>query len=74
MKELTDLITNPVVWKVIIAYWVASAVIGAMPTPTTSSAQWYVFLFRFGHILGGNLNRAAVKFGVPTTPEQPPQP
>jgi hypothetical protein len=65
VNSLMELISNPLVWKVVFAYWVFSAAIGALPTPDTDSAKWYIFLFRFGHGLSGNLTRAAIAFKVP---------
>jgi hypothetical protein len=65
MKDLMDLVSNPVVWKVVFCYWVFSAAVGALPTPESTSAKWYIFLFRFGHGLSGNLSRAAVALKVP---------
>jgi hypothetical protein len=72
MDELIKLAANPVVWKVLGAYWLFSAAVGAMKTPTEHSAEWYQFLFRFGHALSGNLNRAAVAFKVPGAKEDQP--
>lgn len=65
MSELINLIENPLVWKILIAYWVFSAAVGAMPTPESNSGMLYRFLFRFMHGLSGNLNRAALTFKVP---------
>jgi hypothetical protein len=73
MNAITELLANPVVWKVLGGYWVFSAAVGAMPTPNEKSADWYVFLFRFGHALSGNLNRAAVALKVPGAEDQKPQ-
>jgi hypothetical protein len=70
MNSIVDLLGNPIVWKVLFAYWVYSAAIGALPTPEQSSAKWYVFLFRFGHGLSGNLSRAAVALKVPGSQEE----
>lgn len=72
MNAITDLLANPLVWKVLGGYWVFSAAIGAMPTPATSSNPFYVWAFRFGHGLAGNLNRAAVALKVPgAEPDKP---
>ena len=65
MTSLTELLSNRVFWEVIIGYWIFSAAVGAMPTPEQGSSMGYKFLFRFGHILSGNVSRAAVALKVP---------
>lgn len=65
MTELTSLLSNPLIWKVLGCYWVFSAAVGAMPTPEKGSNLFYVWAFRFLHGLSGNLNRAAVALKVP---------
>jgi hypothetical protein len=71
MQSLIELFSNPLVWKVVISYWLFSAVVGAMPTPDPGGSKWYVFLFRLAHGIGGNLNRAAMKLNVPGAVEDP---
>lgn len=44
-------------WSGIIAYWVFSAAVSAMPTPNGSS-QGYEWLFKFLHTIAGNLTNA----------------
>lgn len=65
MNEIVSLFSNPLVWKLLVSYWVVSAFVGALPTPKENSNPFYQWAFRFCHILAGNLNRAAVKFQVP---------
>lgn len=65
MNSLMDIISNPVVWKCLISYYVFSAAVGALPTPNQNGSQFYEFIFRFGHILAGNLTRAAVTLKIP---------
>lgn len=72
MNSLMELISNPVVWKVIITYYIFSAIVGALPTPETGGNKFYQFVFRFAHILAGNISRAAVKFQVPGAEEAKP--
>ena len=64
-NDILGLLANPLVWKLLITYYVFSAIVGALPTPDTGSNKGYIFLFRFMHILGGNLNRAALTLKVP---------
>lgn len=64
-NSLAELLANPLVWKVVVAYWIFSAAVGALDTPDASSGKAYKFAFRFLHALAGNVNRAALKFGVP---------
>jgi hypothetical protein len=65
-----DLLSNPLVWKVLVAYWVFSAAVGAMPTPDANGSKGYIFLFRFAHGISGNLNRAAVVLHVPSADDK----
>jgi hypothetical protein len=65
MAEITSLLANPLVWKVLGAYWVFSAAVGALPTPDKGSSPFYIWVFRFSHGLSGNLNRAAIALKVP---------
>lgn len=65
LTSLTDLLANPLVWKILFSFYIFSAIVGAMPTPKTDSHMAYQFLFRFMHILAGNLNRAAISLKVP---------
>lgn len=68
MSGVTELLANPLFWKILLSYWVFSAAIGAMPTPKADGSTLYMFIFRFGHALSGNLNRAAVALKVPGAP------
>jgi hypothetical protein len=69
---MIEFLSQPIVWKVVISYWVFSAAVGALETPNTTSPGWYKFVFRFAHALSGNLNRAAVTLKVPGA--EPPTP
>lgn len=65
MNAITELLTNPLVWKALAGYWVFSALVGSLDTPTTTDGRFYRVLFRFLHGLAGNVNRAAVALKVP---------
>ena len=65
MNSLTDLLANRTFWEVLVGYWLFSAAVGAMPTPTQNSSPFYIWIFRFGHGLSGNLSRAAVALKIP---------
>lgn len=69
-QSLETILTDPWVWLAIALYWVFSAMVGALPTPDTTSGKGYVFLFRFLHSLSGNLNRAAVALHVPAADDK----
>lgn len=45
-------------WTGVIGYWLFSAIVGAAPEPDSSSGKGYVFLYRFIHLIGGNLKNA----------------
>jgi ABC-type dipeptide/oligopeptide/nickel transport system permease component len=72
MNSLLEFVSNPVFWKVIVAYWLFSSVVGALPTPDTSSGKFYQFFFRFMHLLSGNVSRAALKFQLPGAEAEKP--
>ncbi len=75
MTSLAELLANKTFWEVIAGYWIFMAAVGAMPTPVQGASQFYVFVFRFGHILSGNVNRAAIALKVPgAEPEQQGKP
>lgn len=42
----------------LVTYWGASAFIGALPAPTATASQLYLFLFKFTNTFVGNLLRA----------------
>ena len=42
----------------LVAYYVISAAIGALPAPQTDSSRVYLFFYKFFNTLGGNLTRA----------------
>jgi len=65
MQDLIQAMTNPHVWIVVCAYWLFSAFVGALEAPDQNSSKLYRFVFRFLHLLAGNVNRAAMQFKVP---------
>jgi len=58
-------LSNAVLWKAIVAYWLFNAAVTALPQPNGGKA--YQFIYRFMHTLAGNLDRAAQKLNVPGT-------
>ncbi len=64
-QDLVQVLSNPLFWAIMVGYWLFSAAIGSMETPSTTAPGWHRFAFRFLHRLAGNLNRAAVQFKVP---------
>ncbi len=73
MNSLMEIISNPLVWRILICYYVFSAAVGALPTPNTDTNQFYQFFFRFSHILAGNITRAALTLKVPGATDEPKQ-
>lgn len=63
--DLFSFLQNPVLWKVLLVYWIFSAAVGAMPMPHDKSSGFYRWFFAFVHSLAGNLNRAAVALKAP---------
>jgi hypothetical protein len=81
MQPIIDLFSNPLVWKILISYWVFSAFVGSIPSP--DKAQQYIkggaallvygVFFAFLHGVAGNMARAAIAFKVPgSEPEVKP--
>lgn len=79
LSALMELLTNPLVLKVLVGYWVYSALVGALPSPAEFSAAVsspgrqliYRFVFAALHGFSGNLNRAAIALKVPGAEEKP---
>lgn len=42
----------------IIAFWIFSAAVSAMPTPTTGSSSSYLYFYNLFHTIAGNLTTA----------------
>lgn len=53
----------------LIAYWLLSAAIGALPMPDDKSSKFYDWLFKFANTVGANLSRVNASFG---SRQQPP--
>ena len=68
-QSLIELISNPLVWKLLLGYWIFNAFAAALPQPNGS--KFYQFFYRFIHTLSGNLDRAAQKFNVPSAEPKP---
>jgi hypothetical protein len=70
IQSLVALVSNPLFWKVLVGYWIFSALIGPLPRPTEQSSQLYRYLFGVLHSIAGNINRAALAFKLPGAQEQ----
>jgi hypothetical protein len=71
-QSLVEFISNPILWKVIVAYWIFNAAVTSLPQPNGN--KLYQFVYRFCHALAGNIDRAAQKFSVPgAQPNSPTQ-
>lgn len=58
MNALVSIYTNHPYIATLASYWTLSAFIGALPAPTATSSQIYVFIYKFTNSLGGNIVRA----------------
>jgi len=56
----------------LVAYYIASAFIGALPAPQANSGMPYQFMYKFFNTLGGNLTRAFAS-KVESSPNFTPQ-
>lgn len=63
LNEVFSFLSNPLLWKVVLAYWLFNSLVDALPLPNGS--EFYRFVYRFLHGVAGNLNRAAQKLNVP---------
>lgn len=54
----------------LVAYWLGSNFISALPSPTNTSNSFYQFFFAFAHGLAGSLPRVFPKFRAPSDPTQ----
>lgn len=78
--QLIGFLSNPLVLKVMLGYWIFSAFVGAMPSPdlfaesvkSGAVQMFYRFLFAFLHGISGNLSRAAIALKVPGAIEDKP--
>ena len=63
MTSITGFLSNPLLWKIIAAYWLFNALASSLPAPNGN--KFYQFFYRFVHTLAGNVDRAAKSFNVP---------
>ena len=65
MNSIAEFLANPLVWKMLIGYWLFASAVGALPDLTPNSSALYSFFYRFLHGFAGNLKSAATRFNVP---------
>lgn len=70
MNALISFLSNPILWKAVLAYWLFNAAVAALPQP--NGGKFYQFVYRFLHILAGNIDRAAQKLNIPGIGPQDP--
>ena len=58
MNEFLKLLGNPYFWVLVGAWWVFSAFVSALDTPTEKDGRAYRMLFKFSHSLAGSIYRA----------------
>lgn len=68
-EDVVQLASNPLVWKLLLSYWLFNSAVAAMPEMTSTSHPVYKFFYRFLHGFAGNLKTAAAKLNVPTAEE-----
>jgi hypothetical protein len=68
MNSIAEFLANPLVWKMLIGYWLFASAVGALPELKADSPAWYAFTFRFLHGFAGNLKSAATRFNLPQNP------
>lgn len=55
---------------VLVAYWLLSNIVAALPSPDQSSGGGYKFLFTFGHSLVGSIPRILPSLRLPGDPSR----
>jgi hypothetical protein len=55
----------------LIAFWLGTNVVTALPSPTQSSGNFYKFFFSLMHGLGGSLSRVFPALRLPPVPSDP---
>jgi hypothetical protein len=63
MSGLADFFSNPLLWKIVVGYWIFNAAASSLPEPNGN--KLYQFAYRFIHTLAGNVDKAAAKFQLP---------
>jgi hypothetical protein len=63
MDSIVSFLSNPLLWKVIVGYWLFSSLVTALPKPNGN--KLYQFIYAFLHGVAGNIDRAAQAFKVP---------
>jgi hypothetical protein len=53
-----EFVTQHQFWIAVVAYWVFSAAVSALPGPAPNSGPRYLWLFRFVHTVAGNISTA----------------
>jgi hypothetical protein len=49
----------------IVALWLFSAAVSAMPAPTATTSSGYVWLYSFAHLISANLDKFVASRGLP---------
>ena len=71
---LTDLLSQPIFWKLFIGYFAFSAIIGGLPSPEKVQQYGvkpgigmlvYATIFGILHLFAGSVTRAALAFKIP---------
>ena len=65
MGEVVSFFANPLLWKIVIGYWMFSAAVDALPPVTEKSSAPYQFAAKFLHGFAGNLSRVAKRVNLP---------
>ena len=57
MNTIISFVSSHQTWSALIAFWLGSNVVGALPSPDQSSGKGYKFVFSLMHGLAGSLPR-----------------
>ena len=70
MTQIMAFLTAHQTVAALVAYYVISAGIGALPAPVATSGDFYKWFFSFSNTLAGNLSRAfSSKLGQTAAPD-----
>jgi hypothetical protein len=59
LDHVGQLLGDPVLWGLFVAYWLVSNAIGALPAPSDTASPFYAWFFKFANGFAANLSRAA---------------
>lgn len=70
MNQIWGFIVAHQTTSALVAYWLLSNIVTALPSPSNTSNGFYKFVFAFGHGVSGSLARVFPQLRAPNDPTQ----